>query len=155
MGIEGDWKESDEGILAKMYADVGLPSKVDTVGDDVNRICKNTPPYDRPDWGKLEEKEKLLNWMIWEVIENISEILERNGFEVMAVKYQTGHSFWLFSLHHFIRFNRILPSKMISRLFHPLESFPALVIITGFDFIRAKLGFRTSAMLLVARKKQD
>jgi SAM-dependent methyltransferase len=86
---------------------------------------------------------------------SLTTLLERNGFIVEAVSFQTGHSFWLFSLHHLIRFNRVLPMPRVAQLFHPLKSLPMLVLVTLFDTVRAKLGFRTSAMLFVARRNRS
>ena len=82
----------------------------------------------------------------------LARLLERNGFTVADVTYQTGHSFWLYSLHHLIRYNAIMPMPRVAKLFDPLRSLPMLVLVTAFDTIRAKLGCRTSAMLLVARR---
>jgi 2-polyprenyl-3-methyl-5-hydroxy-6-metoxy-1,4-benzoquinol methylase len=82
---------------------------------------------------------------------NLQRLLEEHGFAIEAVRYQTGHSFWLFSVHHWLRYNRVLPSPLLSRLFDPARSLPLLVLATGFDKVRAALGFRTSAMMFVAR----
>lgn len=84
---------------------------------------------------------------------SLTTLLENNGFTVEAVTYQTGHSFWLYSLHHAIRYNRFLPMPRLARLFDPLKSLPLLVLATAFDTVRARLGCRTSAMLFVARKR--
>jgi len=87
--------------------------------------------------------------------DSMQRLLECNGFDVEAVSFQTGHSFWLYSLHHLIRYNRALPCPKLAQLFHPLKSLPMLVLATGFDMIRAKLGIETSAMLLIARRRPD
>lgn len=84
---------------------------------------------------------------------SLTTLLENNGFAVEAVTYQTGHSFWLYSLHHAIRYNRVLPMPRLARLFDPLRSLPLLVLATAFDTVRARLGCKTSAMLFVARKR--
>lgn len=90
----------------------------------------------------------------WHVFsrQSLTTLLEQNGFTIEAVQYQTGHSFWLFSLHHSIRYNRVLPLPWLAPLFHPLKSLPMLMLATLFDLARAKLGFRTSAMLFIARR---
>jgi SAM-dependent methyltransferase len=82
---------------------------------------------------------------------NLQRLLEQHGFAVEAVRYQTGHSFWLFSIHHWLRYNRVTPSPLLARLFDPARSLPLLVLATAFDKLRAALGFRTSAMMFVAR----
>lgn len=86
---------------------------------------------------------------------SLTTLLEQNGFSVEAVRYQTGHSFWLFSLHHAIRFNRAMPLPRVAQLFHPMKSLPLLVLVTLLDLIRARLGFKTSAMLFIARRNSD
>lgn len=74
-----------------------------------------------------------------------------DDFTVETVSFQTGHSFWLYSLHHAVRYNCTLPLPLLAQAFHPLKSLPMLVLATGFDTVRARLGFATSAMLFVAR----
>jgi len=82
---------------------------------------------------------------------SLTRLLRRNGFTVEAIWFQTGHSFWLYSVHHLIRYNRFLPMPRVARLFDPMKSLPLLVLATLFDTVRAMLGFRTSAMLIIAR----
>jgi 2-polyprenyl-3-methyl-5-hydroxy-6-metoxy-1,4-benzoquinol methylase len=82
--------------------------------------------------------------------DGIASLLAQSGFRVKTIRYQTGHSFWLYSLHHAIRYNPILPSAMLARFFDPLRSLPMLILATAFDKLRAFLGFRTSAMLVIA-----
>jgi hypothetical protein len=40
----------------------------------------------------------------------------------------------------------------LGRFFDPFTSVPPLVAFTGFDKIRAALGAKTSAMLIIAKK---
>ena len=84
--------------------------------------------------------------------ESLRLLLTRNGFTIEAMTFQTGHSFWLYSLHHLIRYNAFLPMPRLAQLFHPLKSLPMLVLVTLFDTIRAKFGAPTSSMLLIARR---
>ena len=67
----------------------------------------------------------------------------------------TAHSFWLFSIHHWLRYNCVTPSPILARLFDPARSLPLLVLATAFDKVRAALGFRTSAMMFVARLQAE
>jgi SAM-dependent methyltransferase len=83
--------------------------------------------------------------------QGLRRLLEASGFRVLRTRYQTGHSFWLYSLHHALRYNRRLPMPRLAGLFHPLKSLPMLALATGFDFLRGRLGFRTSAVLVVAQ----
>lgn len=82
---------------------------------------------------------------------SLAGLLERNGYEVRATRFQIGHAFWLYSLHHWIRYNRRMPSPTLARLFHPFKNLPLLMLATAFDILRARLGFRTSAVLVVAQ----
>jgi SAM-dependent methyltransferase len=82
--------------------------------------------------------------------ESLRRLLERAGFSVLTIKYQPGHAFWLWTLHHWLKYRCGMPR--IAAACHPLRSVPLLALVTGFDLIRSKLGWRTSAMLVIARK---
>lgn len=84
--------------------------------------------------------------------ETLSRLLERLGLEVVDVRFQTGHSFWMYSLHHAL-LRRDPPWPRLARRFDPLRSVVPLAAFTLFDKLRAALGFRTSAMLVIARKR--
>jgi SAM-dependent methyltransferase len=83
---------------------------------------------------------------------SLRSLLERNGFMVEAIRYQTGRSFWLYSLHHTLRYYRTFPIATIARAFDPMKSLPMQVLATGFDLLRARLGAPTSAIMIVARR---
>lgn len=80
----------------------------------------------------------------------LSELLRRQGIEPVHVSYQTGHSFWMYSIHHFLRYK--LKLTRLSQLFDPMKGLFFLILFTGFDKIRAALGMRTSSILIVGRK---
>lgn len=80
-------------------------------------------------------------------------LLERAGFEVLSTSYQTGHSFWMYSFHHVLRYSKT-PHRRMAQWFNPFRGLPFLMLFTGFDKLRAVLGFRTSAMLVLARKPE-
>lgn len=85
----------------------------------------------------------------------LSRLLARSGLEVMHTSYQTGHSFWMYSFHHRLRYGT-KPRPKLARWFDPFggaPSLPFLAFFTVFDKLRASVGFPTSAMLIVARKK--
>jgi len=84
--------------------------------------------------------------------ETMTRLLESVGFELDAVRYQTGHSFWMYSLHHRLRYGR-RPRPRLARRFDPLVGVAPLIAFTAFDRARAILGARTSAMLHIARKR--
>jgi SAM-dependent methyltransferase len=90
----------------------------------------------------------------WHVFtpERLCQVLEQAGLEVLRVQYHPGHSFWLYSLHHWLRYGP-RPRPTLARWFDPFQGFlPLLALFTGLDKLRAALRFRTSAMLVLARK---
>ncbi len=82
--------------------------------------------------------------------ETLSCLLAESGLEVVATRYQTGHSFWMYSCHHALRYGA--GRRHLSRWFDPFKSLPVLMTFTLFDRLRGLAGFRTSSMLLLARK---
>jgi hypothetical protein len=57
----------------------------------------------------------------------------------------------MYSFHHALRYSaRRFPR--LARFFDPLRSLPFLVLFTVFDIARSAFGFRTSAVLVVARR---
>lgn len=80
----------------------------------------------------------------------LKRLLASHGLEVVSTSFQTGHSFWLYSLHHTLRYRRP-PRKKLAMRFDPLRSVMALAAVTVFDKVRAALGAETSAMLVLAR----
>ena len=91
------------------------------------------------------------HWNIFS-LETLSRLLEDAGFDVQGVSYQTGHSFWMYSLHHVLRYHPRRQWPRLARWFDPLTNIPFLAFFTTFDKMRASLGARTSAMLVLARK---
>ena len=92
------------------------------------------------------------HWVLFDPA-SIRVALEKAGLEVIAIRYQTGHSFWLFSFHHALRYNARLPMPRLARLFDPLRSKILLMLFTALDIVRRTLGMKTSAMLVLARGK--
>lgn len=88
----------------------------------------------------------------WHVFttESLRRLLTRSGLTVQRVRYQTGHAFLLWTLHHWLKYGRRMPR--LAAWAHPLKNVPLLALATGFDLMRIALGFRTSAMLMVAQK---
>ncbi len=80
----------------------------------------------------------------------LARLVADNGLEVVATRYQTGHSFWMYSLHHYLRYGA--GRRGLSRCFDPFRSLPVLLMFTLFDRLRGLAGCRTSSMLLLARK---
>lgn len=85
--------------------------------------------------------------------ESLKRLLEDAGLELTAIVYQTGHSFWMYSFHHLLKYHLGLPR--LAKLFDPFGGvLPLLAMFTAVDKLRASTGFRTSAMLALARKPQ-
>lgn len=83
----------------------------------------------------------------------LRRLLEDHGLQVLKMSYQTGHSFWMYSLHHLLRYGR-LRSKGLSAPFDPMgDGLVFLAAFTALDKLRASLGFRTSSVLAIARKR--
>ena len=82
--------------------------------------------------------------------ETITQLLASKGFEVIDIQYQTGHYFWMQSFYNYLRYKRSL--KSLAAIFNPFKSVIPLAMFTAFDKIRAFLGVKTSAMLVIARK---
>jgi SAM-dependent methyltransferase len=82
---------------------------------------------------------------------SLGRLLEDAGLEIVGLKYQTGHSFWMYSFHHHLRYAGN-PHPRLASWFSPLRGLPMLLVFTAFDRLRAILGFRTSSMLVLARK---
>jgi 2-polyprenyl-3-methyl-5-hydroxy-6-metoxy-1,4-benzoquinol methylase len=83
--------------------------------------------------------------------DTLSRLLQSVGLEVEAVRYETGHAFWMYSFHHALRY-RSQPHPRLARLFDPLSSVAPLAAFTAFDRSRALLGAKTSSMLITARR---
>ena len=85
----------------------------------------------------------------------LSRLLTDAGLEVIDTRYQTGHSFWMYSMHHVTRYKGGSWPRL-SRCFDPFggwPSLPALAAFTMLDKARVLLGARTSSMLILATKR--
>jgi 2-polyprenyl-3-methyl-5-hydroxy-6-metoxy-1,4-benzoquinol methylase len=84
--------------------------------------------------------------------ETLLKLARNSGLEPVALTFKTGHAFWLWSLHHLARYGTP-PRPRLAACFSPVGgSLPLLAGVTAWDLARAALGFRTSAMLLIARR---
>ena len=81
----------------------------------------------------------------------LTRLVESAGLTPLGTRFQTGHSFWMYSVHHRLRYGTP-PRPRLARFFDPFTNVAPLAMFTAFDVARAALGFRTSAMLLVAQK---
>jgi SAM-dependent methyltransferase len=92
------------------------------------------------------------HWTLFQA-DSLRRLLEAAGLDVLHISYETGHSFWMYSFHHVIKYNSLWPAPKVARWFDPTRALSTLVILTGFEVIRKTLGARTSAMLMIARRR--
>jgi len=83
---------------------------------------------------------------------SLGRLCQERGLSVERVAYQPGHAFWMYSFNHLLRYGAA-PHPRLARLFDPFRSLPPLALFTLYDTIRARLGGRTSAMLMVLKKR--
>ena len=83
--------------------------------------------------------------------DSLGALLRSHGLTPLAVRYQPGHSFWMYSLHHALRYGR-RPWPRLAAHLDPFRHVPPLAAATAFDLVRARCGARTSAMLVLARR---
>jgi SAM-dependent methyltransferase len=112
-----------------------------------NRASLDARLFRRTFWGGYHYPR---HWQLFDT-DGIRRLLVRAGLEIVAVRYQTGHSFWLYSFHHALKYGRI-SAPWLARRFDPLGALGSLVAATAVDKVRAALGFRTSAVLVLARR---
>jgi hypothetical protein len=84
--------------------------------------------------------------------ETLRKLFEDCGLKVIQTRYGTGHSFWMYSFHHWLRF-RARPRKKLAAWFNPFKGLPFLAAFTAFDKARAAAGCKTSAILTLATKQ--
>jgi hypothetical protein len=81
----------------------------------------------------------------------IARLLTDNGLVVEGVAFQTGHSFWMYSLHHLVRYGGASRPRA-GAWFDPMKSLVGIAGFTALDLLRGALGAKTSAMLVICRK---
>lgn len=106
--------------------------------------------FERTYWGGYHIPR---HWTLFNE-QSLRRLFEDAGLEVISVSYQTGHSFWMYSFHHLLKYNSRWPLPKLANWFDPLRGVPFLAAFTAFDILRRTLGFRTSAMLIIARKRR-
>jgi 2-polyprenyl-3-methyl-5-hydroxy-6-metoxy-1,4-benzoquinol methylase len=91
------------------------------------------------------------HWTLFQA-ESLAHLLRAGGLEVVHVAYQTGHSFWMYSLHHALKYGGARRGPAMAPFFDPIRSVLPLAMFTCFDILRRTLGFKTSTILMIARK---
>ncbi|MBD1923534.1 methyltransferase domain-containing protein [Microcoleus sp. FACHB-831] len=83
-------------------------------------------------------------------LETLKRLFSEENINIKAVNFLPAHSFWIFSFHHFIEHKWCLP--WLARFFNPLQNIFLLSLFTALDMVRAKLGFNTSNIQIIAVK---
>jgi SAM-dependent methyltransferase len=89
------------------------------------------------------------HWNIFGVA-TVQRVAGELGFTVVKIERSTGHAFWLWSLHHFLRFG--LGWDRIGRWMNPFRCLPGLAVVTPIDLVRARLNQETDNMVCFLRK---
>jgi SAM-dependent methyltransferase len=112
-----------------------------------NRSSLDARLFRRTFWGGYHFPR---HWHLFDAA-GVVGLIRQAGLRPVGVRYQTGHSFWLYSIHHWLRYG---PWRMprLARAFDPIGALVPLVIATGFDKVRAAMGFPTSAVLVMGQK---
>src|SRR5581483_3400752 len=82
--------------------------------------------------------------------ETLARLTNEQHLDVKGVSFLPSHSFWIFSCHHLIE-DRWGMTRL-ARFFNPLRNLALLSLFTTFDILRARLGFQTSNIQLVATR---
>jgi 2-polyprenyl-3-methyl-5-hydroxy-6-metoxy-1,4-benzoquinol methylase len=80
----------------------------------------------------------------------LKRLANEQGLDVKTFNFLPAHSFWIFSFHHWI--SDRWKNKTLANWFNPYQNLILLTIFTGFDLVRARLGFSTSNIQMVALK---
>lgn len=83
-----------------------------------------------------------------DTVKNIANDL---GYELKKIRRTTGHSFWLWSIHHYLRYH--LGFNRLGKMFTPRKCLPGLAIVTPIDLLRARFNCETDNMLVFLEKK--
>ncbi|HEY9712710.1 MAG TPA: class I SAM-dependent methyltransferase, partial [Chroococcales cyanobacterium] len=85
--------------------------------------------------------------------DNLNLMVEASGLKRRAVNFLPAHTFWIFSFHHL--FVDRWHNKFLADLFDPFKNIFLLSVFTGFDIVRAKLGFKTSNVQFIAERPSE
>lgn len=86
------------------------------------------------------------HWNLF-TLEALSSSAARAGLSLRTYRRTTGHAFWLFSLHHYLRYER--GWERLARWLHPARCLPGVAVATAFDLVRARWGGETDNTLVV------
>ena len=72
------------------------------------------------------------------------------GYKLKSFKRSTGHAFWLWSFHHFVKYK--LGLKTIGNLLNPINCWPLVLPVTIIDFLRLRNNKETDNMIITLIK---
>lgn len=72
------------------------------------------------------------------------------GLRIRAVRLTPGHAFWLWSFHHYVRYE--IGRNRLGRWLNPATCLPGVALVTALDLVRARLCQQTDNTLFVLRK---
>jgi 2-polyprenyl-3-methyl-5-hydroxy-6-metoxy-1,4-benzoquinol methylase len=82
----------------------------------------------------------------------LRSLASQNSLSVKSFNYLPAHSFWIFSFHHY--FMDRVKNDFVANFFDPHQNIFLLGLFTGLDIVRARLGFKTSNVQMVAQRKE-
>lgn len=82
--------------------------------------------------------------------ETLTRMALESHLKVKEFNFLPAHTFWIFSFQHMIA--ERTKSAWLKEFFNPFQNVVLLSLATGFDIVRAKVGFATSNIQLVATK---
>jgi hypothetical protein len=83
-------------------------------------------------------------------LDALRETAARVGLQLRTYRRTTGHAFWLFSLHHYLRYER--GWHRLGQVLHPARCLPGVAVATAVDLVRARLGGETDNVLVVLER---
>lgn len=117
-------------------------------------LALETPNFDCADarwsgkrfWGAYHTPR---HWHLF-TADSLRQLLRAHGFTIERQRFQTGHAFLLWTLHHWLKYGK--DRSRLADWCHPLKNVPLLALATSFDMLRIVFGRKTSAVLVVARR---
>ena len=89
------------------------------------------------------------HWNLF-TVESLAAAAAPSGLRLKTLCRTTGHAFWLFSLHHYVRYR--LGWDRLGRLLHPGICLPGVALATAVDLVRARFGGETDNVLVILER---
>jgi fatty acid desaturase/SAM-dependent methyltransferase len=85
-------------------------------------------------------------------LDTVKQVCEPMGYGVIRLDRTTGHAFWLWSTHHYVRY--ALGWDRLGKLLDPCRCLLGVLLVTPIDMIRAWLGYETDNMVVFLKKQE-